>query len=123
MPGEAGRTGGAAPCGVLFHFGGILRYKRPAHRTFSKMGFTPPHSFPAGFSLRGGTMHQTIIRHLDELGYACSVHDMGDYVEAHAVALPDGEPLYLVRVEGNTETDVFSAVCELAEAVGVDLDG
>lgn len=68
-------------------------------------------------------MHAAILRHLDSLGYATSIHRMGDYVELHAVPLPAGEPLYIARVDGDSGDDVYRAACELAALCGVDLEG
>jgi hypothetical protein len=35
---------------------------------------------------------EPILRQIELLGYATSVHRMGEYAELHAVKLPDGEP-------------------------------
>ena len=68
-------------------------------------------------------MHGLILRRLESLGYATSVHRMGDYCELHAVKLPEGEPLYLARADGETDIDVYLAACDLARMCGVELQG
>ena len=64
-------------------------------------------------------MHLTVLRQIESLGFATSVHRMGDYCELHAVTVPAGEPVYLVRVDGDSADDVFLAACELALMCGV----
>ena len=46
-------------------------------------------------------MHEAILRQIESLGYATSVHRMGDYCELHAVQVPAGEPVHIARVDGD----------------------
>jgi hypothetical protein len=48
---------------------------------------------------------EPILRYIQSLGDATSVHRMGDYVKLHAVPLPAGEPVRIARVEGNGDED------------------
>ena len=41
----------------------------------------------------------------------------------HAVPIPAGEPVYLSRVDGDGDDDVYRAACELARMCGVDVEG
>jgi hypothetical protein len=68
-------------------------------------------------------MHAAILRHIESMGFATSVHCMGDYCEVHAVKLPEGEPLHIARVDGDSDEDVYRAACELAQMIGIDLEG
>jgi hypothetical protein len=67
-------------------------------------------------------MHGAILRHIEFLGYATSVHRMGEYCELHAVPIPAGEPVYLSRVDGDSDGGVYRAVCALARMCGVAVD-
>ena len=68
-------------------------------------------------------MHAELLRLIESRRFATSVHRMGDYVELHAVVLPAGEPVYIARVEGDSDYDVARAAQELAEMCGVAPDG
>jgi hypothetical protein len=68
-------------------------------------------------------MHRPILRHIKSMGFATSVHRMGDYCEVHAVPLPAGEPVYVSRVDGDGPDELYVAACELARMVGVNLAG
>ena len=68
-------------------------------------------------------MHAPILRHIESLGFATSVHRMGAYCELHAMPIPVGEPVYLPRVDGDSDEDVDRAACELARMCGVDVEG
>jgi hypothetical protein len=63
-------------------------------------------------------MHAVVLRHIESLGFATSVHRMCEYCELHAVTVPAGEPVYLVRVDGDSDDDVFLAACEMAAMCG-----
>jgi hypothetical protein len=65
-----------------------------------------------------------LIRQIEVLGYAVSVHRMGDYVEMHAVFLKDPELVLIARCgDGDGEKEIRVAACELARMVGIDLEG
>jgi hypothetical protein len=65
----------------------------------------------------------SIIKHLEQLGYAVSTHDLRDYVEMHAVKLPAGEPPHLVaRVDDVGPEAEERCACELARMCGVQLE-
>jgi hypothetical protein len=53
-------------------------------------------------------MHGAILRHIESMGYATSVHQMGEYVEFHAVPIPTGEPVYVSRWTGIGPTSCTS---------------
>ena len=65
---------------------------------------------------------EQILQQIEAIGYATSVHRMGAYCELHAVPLPAGEPLYLSRVDGETDEDVNVAALELARMCGVKVE-
>jgi hypothetical protein len=67
--------------------------------------------------------HTSILRQIESLGYATSVHRMGDYVELHAVRPPDGDDLKIARAEGDGDDVVYRAVYALAAMCGVVLEG
>jgi hypothetical protein len=59
---------------------------------------------------------------VESLGYATSVHRLGEYVEMHAVPLANPEQLVLVRDgDGDDAAACYRCACALAEAVGIDL--
>jgi hypothetical protein len=68
-------------------------------------------------------VHESLLRQIESLGYATSVHRMGEYVELHGVPLPAGEPVRIVRVDGDGEEQVYRAARALAEMVGIGLEG
>ena len=63
-----------------------------------------------------------IIKQIEALGYAVSVHHMGDYIELHAVKLQGSDGYKLARsLDGDDEEQLYRTACLLAEAVGIDL--
>ena len=44
---------------------------------------------------------------------------MRNYCELHAITLPDGKPVHIARVDGDSDDELFRAACELASMVGV----
>jgi hypothetical protein len=68
-------------------------------------------------------MHDSILAQIKSLGYATSVHRMGDYIEMHAVELAHPENQHIARVvgsDGPDECDRCAAM--LAQMVGIDLE-
>jgi hypothetical protein len=65
----------------------------------------------------------SIHREIDRAGFATSVHRMGDYVEFHAVPLPNAETVHVARVQGDTDATAYLAACELARMCGIELNG
>jgi hypothetical protein len=57
--------------------------------------------------VRGTTA--AILRQVESLGYATSVHRIRDYVEMHAVPLADSEHLVLVRDGDGDDDAVYRA--------------
>ena len=85
---------------------------------------------------------QTILRQVEALGYAVSVHHISgtvvrddgtgkplvipgsEYVEMHAVRLSDPDEQHVARcVEGDGEEEAYRTACALAEMVGMRLEG
>ena len=65
-----------------------------------------------------------ILRRIELLGWATSVHHVNGVVEMHAVKLPDGDPVHIARViDGDGEAETYRCACLLAEAVGVEPEG
>ena len=64
-----------------------------------------------------------ILRQVEALGYAVSVHHMREYVELHAVHLSGEGIPHVARCEGNGEAELYRAACALAEMVGGRLEG
>ena len=65
-----------------------------------------------------------IIKQIESLGYVVSVHcipssllgTVGAFVEMHAVKVPEGEPVWMVRnADGDGEIETYKAACALAE--------
>src|SRR6476660_7617764 len=50
----------------------------------------------------------TIIAQIEALGFAVSVHRMGDYCEMHAVLLADPDQQHIARVDGDGEDDTIA---------------
>ena len=63
-----------------------------------------------------------ILRQIEDLGYAVSVHDMPGRVELHAVRLDDDRLPHVARCAGNGEGELHLAACALAEMVGLRLE-
>lgn len=61
-----------------------------------------------------------ILREIDRAGLATSVHRMGDYVELHAVPVPDAETIHIARVEGDCDIGLLLAARELARMCGIE---
>jgi hypothetical protein len=69
-----------------------------------------------------GTSH-AILRQVETSGYAVSVHEMGAYVEMHAVRLTGEDIPHVARCEGGGEEALYVCACALAEMVGIELEG
>ena len=54
------------------------------------------------------------LRRIKTRGFVTSVDRMGDYVELHAGKLPASEPVYIARVDGDSDHDVERTAQELA---------
>ena len=65
----------------------------------------------------------SIIRQIEGLGYAVSVHEMGAYVEMHAVRLRGEEIPHVARCEGGDEEALYLCAGALAKMVGIRLEG
>ena len=52
-----------------------------------------------------------ILRQIEALGYAVSVHTMQGYVELHAVSRDGDEIPHVARCEGNGEVEMHLAAC------------
>ena len=59
-------------------------------------------------------MHRPNLKHIESVGYATSVHRMGEYCELHAKPIPAGEPVYL-SWNGDRDADFY--VPEAASAL------
>ena len=64
-----------------------------------------------------------IILQVKRLGYAVSVHHMGEYVELHAVHLSGDEVPHVCRCEGDGDEGTYLPAVTLAEMVGVRPEG
>jgi hypothetical protein len=64
-----------------------------------------------------------IIRQIEALGYAVSVHAMGTYVEMHAVRLTGEGIPHVARCEGGDEESLYQCAIALAEMVGIGPNG
>src|SRR5688500_3055803 len=61
-----------------------------------------------------------LIRQMERVGYAVSVHRLCDRVEMHALPLGDSYQRYLARVaDGGAEKHAYRCAVELARMVGV----
>ena len=60
-----------------------------------------------------------VLRQIRDLGYAVSVHHMGEYVELHAVHLSGDKVPHVARCEGGGDDETYLAACALAEMVGL----
>ncbi len=63
-----------------------------------------------------------ILRHIESLGYAVSVHRMGDYCEIHAVFLADPDQQHITRLDGDSDEDACRTARLLAGMVGIELE-
>ena len=66
----------------------------------------------------GDTSH-SVIRQIEALGYAVSVHEMPGYVEMHAVRLTSEGISHIARCEGGGEEALYQCAVALAEMVGI----
>ena len=65
-----------------------------------------------------------IIAHIRSLGYVVKEFHVNGVVEFHAVPLKGDEPLQIARCnDGDDDEADYKAVCLLAEAIGIDLEG
>ena len=64
-----------------------------------------------------------LLRQIENLGYAVSVHHMSRYVELHAVRLSGEDIPHVARCEGDGVEELYLAACALAEMVGLRLEG
>ena len=84
---------------------------------------------------------QAILRQVEALGYAVSVHPLsgtvvrddgtgnpliipeGDYVEMHAVRLSDPDEQHIARcLDSDGDEETYRAACALAEMVGMRME-
>src|SRR3954462_3794643 len=84
-------------------------------------GGNPNRRLPRHPVMTRGTT-KAILRQIEDLGYAVSVHHMREYVELHAVRLSGDEIPHVARCEGDGEEELYQAASALAEMVGVRLD-
>jgi len=64
-----------------------------------------------------------ILKQIESLGYAVSVHRVNGVVEMHAVQLAYPCAQHIARViDGDGEAESYRCACELAQMVGVDLE-
>jgi hypothetical protein len=64
----------------------------------------------------------SIIKQIEDLGYAVSVHVMPGYVELHAVPLSGEGEVKLARCgDGDDEQATYRCAVELARMEGIDL--
>jgi hypothetical protein len=71
----------------------------------------------------------TILRHIESLGHAVSVHripssllgTIGAFTEMHAVQLAQPNNQHITKVDGHDEA-AYRAACMLAESVGIELE-
>jgi 8-oxo-dGTP pyrophosphatase MutT (NUDIX family) len=70
----------------------------------------------AAHAMTRGTAN-AILRQIEDLGYAVSVHTMPGYVELHAVSLDGDEIPHVARCEGNGGAATDQAACALAGMV------
>lgn len=64
----------------------------------------------------------SILKQIEQLGYAVSTHDLGDSVEMHAVKLPRGKPQFIASVDDVGPEAEERCACELAQMCGVKLE-
>jgi hypothetical protein len=67
-------------------------------------------------------MIHIILRRIEDLGYAVSVHAMPGYTELHAVSLSGEGVPHVARSEGDDDAALHNAACALAEMVGLRLE-
>ena len=51
----------------------------------------------------------SVLRQVETLGYAVSVHRMGEYVELHAVPLDGEPPIHMSRCDGDGDDELYLA--------------
>ena len=67
------------------------------------------------------TLH--VLKQIESLGYAVSVHRVNGVVEMHAVKLADPSEQQIARViDGDGAQESYRYACELAEMVSIDLE-
>ena len=119
---------------VTFDAGG-LPWGRHRHRAFPALGAGRSHRRLAGGAVRPTVppprrarlphrcvMTHAILRQIEALGYAVSVHTMPGHTELHAVRLSGDEVPHVARSEGNDQKALHDATCALAEMVGLRLE-
>jgi hypothetical protein len=66
---------------------------------------------------------QSILKHIERLGYAVSTHRVNGTVEMHAVKLDGSEAPQIARCDdGDGPDETYRCACLLATAVGIDLE-
>lgn len=74
-----------------------------------------------GSAVDGAT--HAILRQVESLGHAVSVHRVNGMIEMHAVMLADPDRQFVARsADGDGDRDTYLAACALAEMVGIDLE-
>jgi hypothetical protein len=70
------------------------------------------------------SLTESIIRQIEDLGYAVSTHRMPGYVEMHAVPMSGEGELKLARCgDGDDDDSCYRCAVELARMVGIGLEG
>jgi hypothetical protein len=66
---------------------------------------------------------RSILKQVESLGYAVSVHRVNGVVEMHAVKGADPSEQHVARViDGDGSKERYLCACELAQMVGIDLE-